>query len=57
MSILTGQAVDDLEGGIDAHLDYRSLLHGMAAPTVRRFDTLAAERQFLVGEIRAFPAK
>ena len=52
MSILTGQPVDDLDGGIDAHSDYRSLLHGIA-PTVRRFDTLAAERQFLVGEIQA----
>ncbi len=52
VAVLTGQAVDDLDGGLDTHADYRSLMHGLA-PTVRQFATLEEEQDFLAGEINA----
>ncbi len=51
VAVLTGQAIDDLDGGLDSSADYRSLLHG-GQPTVKHFDSLADECSYLVQAIR-----
>lgn len=50
IGVLTRQPVDDLDGGMDDSVAYRSLMHGIP-PTVRGFATLAEECEFLTGEI------
>jgi len=45
--VLSEQFIDDLDGGLDEHLGYRSLMHG-PTPSVKFFDTLDQERSFLI---------
>jgi len=52
VSVLTGEPVDDLDGGTDDQLGYRSLLHGMS-PTIEHFTTLAEEQDYLVMAIES----
>jgi len=47
MIILDEQYIDDLDGGLDEHLGYRSLMHGVP-PTVKFLDTLEEEQAYLV---------
>ena len=47
VGVLTGQAVDDLDGGIDEHRDYLSLMHGIS-PEACHFETSDAEADHLV---------
>lgn len=46
MAVLEGTTIDDLDGGSDSLIDYRSLVHG-EAPVIRGFDSPDAELQFL----------
>ncbi|MCP4592749.1 MAG: AAA family ATPase, partial [bacterium] len=52
VSVLTGQPIDDLDGGLDDHLGYKSLLHG-APPTVRHFDSQADEQTYVIGALES----
>jgi len=52
VSVLTGQPIDDLDGGLDDHLGYKSLLHG-APPTVRHFDAQADEQAYVIGVVES----
>jgi len=51
VNLLEGHPVDDLDGGIDATGDTRSLLHG-APPAVHVFDDFSKEVDFVVQRIR-----
>ncbi|MGB3494946.1 MAG: UvrD-helicase domain-containing protein [Elainellaceae cyanobacterium] len=54
VSVLEGVSVDDLDGGVDPHTDYRSLMHG-EEPIVKGFDTFEDEIEFLkrvLGDIK-----
>jgi len=51
VGLLDGQAVDDLDAGLDTAQDYRSLLHGLA-PDVRPFDTAEGELEFIVATLK-----
>lgn len=42
VGLLAGHPIDDLDGGQDSHLGYRSLVHG-APPDILPFDSFAAE--------------
>lgn len=52
VSILTGAAIDDLDGGADDQMGYRSLLHG-TPPTIEQFKGLAEEQDYLVIAVEA----
>lgn len=51
-SVLEGQVIDDLDDGLDANSDYRSLIHG-EAPVVRGFSGKDQEIEWLASEMRA----
>jgi superfamily I DNA/RNA helicase len=46
ISILTGVAADDLDGGLDSTKDYRSLMHG-EVPVIRGFNRFEDEINYL----------
>ncbi|QQE65880.1 hypothetical protein GFS31_25720 [Leptolyngbya sp. BL0902] len=50
-ALLTGLAMDDLDGGSDDLTDYRSLMHG-DAPWVQGFDTFPQEVSFIHSQIQ-----
>jgi len=50
MRVLTGQPVDDLDGGSDANDEYMSLMHGVE-PEVCHFTTMEEETEYLVAEL------
>jgi hypothetical protein len=50
MLILDEQYIDDLDGGLDEHLGYRSLMHGVP-PIIKVFDTLEEEQTYLLETI------
>jgi len=49
-SVLEGVPIDDLDAGEDGSKDYRSLTHG-EQPTIRNFDTFAAEIDWILAQI------
>ncbi|TVQ55293.1 MAG: DNA helicase [Spirulina sp. DLM2.Bin59] len=55
-AILSGQSVDDLDGGIDTLTDYRSLMHG-EAPIVQGFETFDQEMQFIIEKLKYLQQK
>jgi hypothetical protein len=50
-ALLTGETLDDLDGGVDSQDDYRSLMHGLP-PELHGFASAAEEEQFLIGRIQ-----
>ena len=50
MRVLTGQPIDDLDGGSDSPVEYMSLMHGVE-PEVCHFTTMEEEREYLVAEL------
>ena len=50
MIVLKESFIDDLEGGLDEHLGYRSLMHGVP-PIIEHFGNLEEEIDFLVNSI------
>lgn len=50
LSILTGEPVDDLDGGLEDQAGYRSALNG-PSPTVERFTTPAQEAEFIAEQV------
>lgn len=53
LGMLRGEAIDDMDGGVDSVAGYRSQLHGMP-PTLRGFPTRNEELAALVEQIRAW---
>ena len=51
VSVLEGVAIDDLDGGDDANVGYRSLMHG-DAPVVQGFGSRDEEAAWVAGRIR-----
>ena len=51
MIMLDEQFIDDLDGGLDEHLGYRSIRYGIP-PLVKSFDTLEEEQDFLIENLR-----
>ncbi len=51
VGLLTGQSVDDLDGGVDSTVDYVSLLHG-PTPTVKHCQFFGEELDAITGTIR-----
>jgi superfamily I DNA/RNA helicase len=56
ISVLTGERVDDLDGGVDDLQGYRSLLHGLA-PTIEQFSTPAEEQAYLATAVELLIAE
>ncbi|MBI2943582.1 MAG: AAA family ATPase [Candidatus Wallbacteria bacterium] len=52
VSVLEGQAIDDLDEGTDDQTGYVSLLHG-APPDIRVFPDVASEQRFLLETVRS----
>lgn len=52
LRVLTGEQMDDLDGGSDTDKEYKSLLHG-AKPEVRNFSSLSEERKFIVEHLKS----
>jgi superfamily I DNA/RNA helicase len=50
LGILTGQSVDDLDGGSDTEVGYRSVFDG-PVPTIQRFTTPAEEAEFVAAMV------
>ena len=50
MVVLKEQLIDDLDGGSDENLGYRSLMHGVS-PTVKLFDSLDQEQAYILETI------
>lgn len=50
LGILTGQAVDDLDGDIEPEVGYRSALDG-PVPTIQIFETPAEEAEFVAAQV------
>jgi len=50
LGILTGQAVDDLDGDLESPVGYRSAFDG-PAPTIQRFNTPAEEAEFVAAQV------
>jgi len=51
LGILTGQAVDDLDGDMESEVGYRSAFDG-PVPTIERFNTPAEEAEFVAAKIQ-----
>jgi superfamily I DNA/RNA helicase len=51
LGILTGQAVDDLDGDLDSQVGYRSAFGG-PVPTIQRFTTPAEEAEFVAAQVQ-----
>jgi superfamily I DNA/RNA helicase len=52
VSVLTDQSIDDLDGGLDDHLGYRSLLHG-APPSICHFESQTDEQAYMIGALES----
>lgn len=50
LAILAGEEIDDLDGGIEKQIGYRSAIDG-PEPRVFRFDTAAEEAEFIVAQV------
>ena len=50
--VLLDQSIDDLDGSLDTHHGYRSLLHG-DNPEIRNFPSLSEEKNFIVERIKS----
>jgi superfamily I DNA/RNA helicase len=53
LRILTGEEIDDLDGGIETRVGYRSAIDG-PRPVVQQFMTAAEEAGFIVAQVRAW---
>jgi superfamily I DNA/RNA helicase len=53
LGILTGQAIDDLDGDLESQVGYRSAFNG-PPPMVRRFTTPAQEAEFVAATTQAW---
>ena len=51
LEILTGEAIDDLDGETESQAGYRSSFHG-PAPTVHSFATAGEEAEFVITQVR-----
>lgn len=51
IGILTGQAVDDLDGDLESEVGYRSSFDG-PVPTIQRFTTPAEEADFVAAQVQ-----
>lgn len=51
IGILTGQAIDDLDGDLESEVGYRSSFHG-PVPTIQRFTTPAEEAEFVAAHVQ-----
>lgn len=51
LGILTGEAIDDLDGDLETQVGYRSAFEG-PVPTIQRFTTPAEEAEFVAAQIR-----
>lgn len=52
LQVLSGEQLDDMDGGADTDKDYKSLLHGMV-PEVRKFSSLSDEKKYLIEHIKS----
>jgi len=51
LGILTGEAIDDLDGELEPQVGYRSAFHG-PVPTLRKFTTPAEEAEYVTAQVR-----
>lgn len=50
VEILTGEEIDDLDGGVERQVGYRSAIDG-PKPTIQQFTTAAEEAEFVVAQL------
>lgn len=51
IGILTGETIDDLDGGVESEVGYRSAFNG-PVPTIQRFTTPAEESEFVAAQVQ-----
>ena len=52
LQVLSGEQLDDLDGGIDTSKEYKSLLHGRK-PDVKKFSSLSEEKKYIIDHIKS----
>ncbi len=56
LAVLNDQTIDDLDGGVDHHQNYVSLLHG-EKPAIQKFPSLSQEKKFIADAIQKLQAE
>ena len=52
LQVLSGEQMDDLDGGTDTSKEYKSLLHGRK-PDVKKFFSLSEEKKYIIDYIKS----